>query len=232
MKLNINVFYTSVLFILIVFCAIEYHNSNVLESRINSLNKNSISFNSEKTFKEDFYITQQSRDTTLLLVVFPILVGILSLFTYVNVTERHRNIIEEIKAEAHKQKSENDIYHNNLVLLESELNFQIGLIYSARAEKMLYSKFITIGIMLSFISMEKFALAILSENSKEKKEESFRLLKLELSRLNSIVKDSDLFRIDNLDFTLYKDRIARITKVLNNDETKIFNRITSKIEIT
>ena len=119
-----------------------------------------------------------------------------------------------------------------MVLLESELNFQIGLIYSDRAEKLLNSKFINIGIMLSFISMEKFAIAFLSEKSKEKKEESFKLLKLELGRLNILIKDSDLFYIDNLDFTIYKDRVAKITKVLDSDGTKIFNRIKSKIEIT
>lgn len=94
MKINIHLIYTSILFALIVFCCVEYHNNNVLETRINSLNKNSIDFKSDKTFKEDYYITQQSHDTNLLLVLFPVLVGIFGFFTYINVTERYSSRIK------------------------------------------------------------------------------------------------------------------------------------------
>jgi hypothetical protein len=231
MKLNINVFYSSVLFILIVICSIEYHNSNVLESRMNSLNKNSIDFNSEKTFKEDYYITQQSRDTNMLLLVFSALLGITGILTYRSITSETNVLINEMDAKYQKQKAENDSYHNDLVLLESELNFQIGLIYSDKAENLFNSDF-NLGLMMSFCSMEKFALVLLSNGNEERKQESLKLLNFRLKLLNSKIKDSDLFRVVNLDFNIYKDRIARISKVLYNDETKIFHRITSKIEIT
>jgi hypothetical protein len=111
------------------------------------------------------------------------------------------------------------------------LNFQIGLIYSDKAENLFNSDF-NLGLMMSFCSMEKFALVLLSNGNEERKQESLKLLNFRLKLLNSKIKDSDLFRVVNLDFNIYKDRIARISKVLYNDETKIFHRITSKIEIT
>lgn len=228
MKANINIIYTSILLVLIVFVCIEYHNNNVLESRINSLNKNSIDFTSEKTFKEDFYITQQNRDTTFLLVVFPLFVGIVSFLTYVNITERHRNSIEDIKTEAHKNKSENDSYHKKFVLLESELNFQTGLIYSERA-----SKYISIDVGASIVqslsAMEKFASCIDSENYINR-QPALNSLYNELKHLERITT-GDLFLID-IDFKIYKVRIERIAKVLDNRGTKIFNQIIARISVT
>ena len=223
----IHLIYSSILFILIVFVFIEYHNNNVLESRINSLNKNSIDFTSEKTFKEDFYITQQSRDTTLLLVVFPIIVGIISLLTYVNITERHRNMINSIKAEAHKNKSENDGYHKKFVLLESELNFQTGLIYSERASKNILID-INSSIVQSLSAMEKFASCIISENYINKVAAT-KSLNNELDFLSKII-ENDIFHI-KIDFRIYKERNERISKVLNKTQTEKFNQIASNIKI-
>lgn len=229
MTKHIHLIYSSILFFLIVFVCIEYHNNNALESRINSLNKNSIDFKSEKTFKEDFYITQQNRDTTFLLVVFPIIVGVISLLTYVNITERHRNMIESIKAQSHKQKSENDSYHNDLLLLESELNFQIGLIYSDRASVLIENEF-KVGLMMFFCSLEKFALIALNNNSQSKKEEAIKELIRILNYLDKKIDNNDFFNIE-LNFRTYKDRIENISKVLNQNSLELFNRITSRIKI-
>lgn len=233
MKVNINIIYTSILLVLIVFVCIEYHNNNVLESRINSLNKNSIDFTSEKTFKEDFYITQQNRDTTLLLVFFPLFVGIVSFLTYINITERHINSIEAIKTEAHKNKSEYDSYHKKFVLLESELNFQTGLIYSERASSWINGKNHKIDANLSIVqslsAMEKFASCIESENYINR-QPALNSLYSELQFLEKITT-GDLFLID-IDFKIYKTRVERIAKVLDNNGTTIFNQIIARISVT
>lgn len=228
MSKYIHLFYSSILFILIVFVSIEYHNNNVLESRINSLNKNSIDFKSEKTFKEDFYITQQSKDTTLLLFVFSALVGIIGLFTYTNIIESFRSSIDEIKADNVNQKTERDKYHNNFILLESELNFQTGLIYSERASEFLKTN-VRNSIVQSLSAMEKFASCIESENYINKKP-ALDSLYSELEFLNKITF-GDFFLID-IDFKIYKKRIERITRVLDNNGTTIFNQIISTIRIT
>jgi hypothetical protein len=228
MSKYIHLYYSSLLFILIVFVSIEYHNNNVLESRINSLNKNSIDFKSEKTFKEDFYITQQSRDTTLLLFVFSALVGIIGLFTYTNIVESFRNSIDEIKADNVNQKAERDKYHNNFILLESELNYQTGLIYSERASEFLKIN-VRSSIVQSLSAMEKFASCIESENYINRKP-ALDSLYSELEFLNKITL-GDFFLID-IDFKIYKKRIERITRVLDNNGTTIFNQIISTIRIT
>ena len=154
MKININLIYTLILFGLIVFCLVEYHNNNVLETRINSLNKNSIDFNSEKTFKEDYYITQQSSDTNLILFVFAVLITFSGVFTYVNILERWNAKMAEINTERNKQNKKYENYEHNLMVLKSELDFQIGLIYSEKAKAILKTDFIK-SLMLSFCSMEK-----------------------------------------------------------------------------
>ena len=157
MKINIHLFYSSILFGLIVFCCVEFHNNNVLETRINSLNKNSIDFNSEKTFKEDYYITQQSSDTNLILVVFAVLITFSGVFTYVNILERWNAKMTEINTERDKQNKKYNDFEHNLMVLKSELNFQIGLIYSERGASIIKHNF-NAGLMMCFCAMEKFAI--------------------------------------------------------------------------
>ena len=229
MKININIIYTSILFCLIVFCFVQYHKNNVLETRINSLNKNSIDFDSEKTFKEDYYITQQSSDTNLILVVFAVLITFSGVFTYVNILERWNSKMAEINTERDKQNEKYKDYEHNLMVLKSELDYQIGLIYSEKAISLLKTDFIK-SLMLSFCSMEKHC-SVINENFDVTKYDSLKMLNLELKHINEMVKDDDLFNVRELSFEVYKDRIDRITKVLDYEGLNMFNRIISKIRI-
>ena len=135
-------------------------------------------------------------------------------------------MIESIKTEAHKNKSENDSYHKKFVLLESELNFQTGLIYSERASKNIL---IDIGstITQSLSAMEKFASCIISENYINKVAAT-KSLDNELDFLSKII-ENDIFHI-KIDFRIYKERNERISKVLNKTQMEKFNQIVSKIK--
>ena len=126
-NLILNLLYSFCIIILLVFAAITYHNNNVLENRINILNKNNIDFNSEKTFKEDYYIKQQSNDTTLLLIVFPIIVGFVSLFTFANVVQKFRATKTEIENNIKEKETKWDEQHKRLSKLELDLYFQIAI---------------------------------------------------------------------------------------------------------
>lgn len=230
MKRNIHPIYTLILFGLIVFCFIEHHNNNVLETRINSLNKNSIDFNSEKTFKEDYYITQQSSDTNLILFVFAILITFSGVFTYKNILESWNAKMSEINTERDKQNKKYDNYEHNLKVLKSELDFQIGLIYSEKASNNFKTN-IANGVMVSFCAMEKYS-SVIIENSDKKNHDSIQMLNSELNRINKIVNDDDkVFIIDNISLKVYKERIEKIIKVLDQEGLNIFTRITSKIKI-
>ncbi|MEZ7505964.1 hypothetical protein [Flavobacterium sp. Arc2] len=227
MKSNIHLIYTSILFGLIVFCSVEYHNNNALETRINSLNKNSIDFNSDKTFKEDYYITQQSRDTNLMLVLFPILVAVSGYFTYINVSERYSYRIRKVEEDYNNQKSEWIRYYNKLILLESELNYQIGISLSEKANGDIKPSFLSC-IMDSICAMQKFASSICAEDSDSNNKQTLKILCFELQSLNDRIGDNDTYHFD-LDFKIYNERIEIIRKVLNQDGLQVLNRITSKI---
>ena len=112
----IHFLYSLCILSLLIFSVVSYHNSNVLESRINSLNKNGKDFNSEKTFKEDYYIKQQSSDTTLLLVVFPIIVGFIALFTYKDIFQKV--VAYETKIQTKIEERETEWNKNHSLILE------------------------------------------------------------------------------------------------------------------
>ena len=107
---------------LLIFSVVSYHNNNVLESRINSLNKNGKDFNSEKTFKEDYYIKQQSSDTTLLLVVFPIIVGFVALFTYKDIFQKVVAYETKIQTKIEEQETEWNKNHSLILELKARMD--------------------------------------------------------------------------------------------------------------
>lgn len=99
-KINTTAIFAIFLFTCVIFTAVNYHNIDALESRINTVKKyykyDSDKYKSERLFKEDYYIIQQERDTTLLLAVFGA-VGILVAFlTYQNVQSRFELKINEL----------------------------------------------------------------------------------------------------------------------------------------
>ena len=83
-----TIIFSIILFVVVLCTAYNYHNNTVLESRINTALKFSGDIKSEKSFKEDYYILQQSHDTNLILVVFGLAVAVMGFFTYRSVVER------------------------------------------------------------------------------------------------------------------------------------------------
>ena len=118
----IHFLYSLCILSLLIFSVVSYHNSNVLESRINSLNKNGKDFNSEKTFKEDYYIKQQSSDTTLLLVVFPIIVGFIALFTYKDIFQKVVAYETKIQTKIEEQETEWNKNHSLILELKARMD--------------------------------------------------------------------------------------------------------------
>jgi len=111
--MNKNIIITTfsiIIFSVVILTAINFHNNDVLESRINTIAKygkvDSDSSKADKSFKEDYYILQQSHDTNLILVVFGLVVAIMGLFTYQNLTQRFENRTNEMLATFETYKSE------------------------------------------------------------------------------------------------------------------------------
>ena len=114
--------YSFCIVFLLVFSVVSYHNSNVLESRINSLTKNEKVFTSERSFKEDYYIRQQSSDTTLLLVVFPIIVGFIALFTYKDIFQKVVTYETKIQTKIEEQETEWNKNHSLILELKARMD--------------------------------------------------------------------------------------------------------------
>lgn len=113
------------IFGLIIVTAINYHKNNVLESKINTLGKStSQSKNADiQKFKEDYYITQQGKDTDLLLFVFGLSVTIMGVLTYHNIVTKFEDKIAEVKNEFEDYK--NDWKDTQETLNELRVHFYI-----------------------------------------------------------------------------------------------------------
>lgn len=116
--------FSVLLFTVIIFTALNYHNNDVLETRINTLYKNSKDLNASKTFKEEYYILQQAHDTNVILVVFGLLVAVIGFFTYQNVVAKFDLITVELKNEIANNKQEGQAIIDELGDLQIEFYIQ------------------------------------------------------------------------------------------------------------
>lgn len=105
-KTTITIISSITIFIVLIVSALNYHNINVLESRINTVLKNSKDLDTAKSFKEDYYILQQAHDTNLILVVFGLVIAFMGFYTYQNVVEKFESKIAELKKGTEAYKSE------------------------------------------------------------------------------------------------------------------------------
>lgn len=232
MKVNINFIYSFLILVLISVVTIEFHNNNVLESRINTITKYSKPLNSEKSFKEDYYITQQSHDTNLILVVFTVLIAFTGLFTYVNIIERYNSKMSEVKDEIEKYKSEYDVQHKRLVKLESDSYFQTAISYYGMAKKLKQENEISKYLVFSMCAMEKYAQVIKLTDDEIFKKRVQNTLNSIVDLDFSIVKDEkNYFEVTDLEFYVHKIRIATISEALDIQNLQMFNTIVSKIKI-
>ena len=228
----LNLLYSFCIITLLVFSVIAYHNSNILESRINSLNKNSIDFNSEKTFKEDYYIKQQGNDTTLLLVVFPILVGFVSIFTFANVVQKLGATKTEIENKIKEKEAEWDEQHKRLNSLEIDLNFQVAGDCLDSAKKYRNESDFKKALMLSLKAMEKYSQILKISNNNDYNTDIYNLLSSVITYNFELLKDIDTsFEIEGILYTTYNKRIITILEVLNKEDSIKFNSIISKYKI-
>lgn len=134
-----TVFFTILLFIVLLLSVFNYRNIDVLESRINTVAKykvDSTKLDSEKGFKEDYYITQQSHDTNLILVVFGLFVAVTGFFTYKNIDIKFEEKAKELKNEIDmhssawfKTKGELASLTMNSLIESTQLNQEIAKMF-------------------------------------------------------------------------------------------------------
>lgn len=231
-------FFTILLLTVLLLSVFNYRNIDVLESRINTVAKYKITpskLNSEKGFKEDYYITQQSHDTNLILVVFGVLVAITGFFTY-------KNIDSKFEDKANELKKEIDTYRNEWLVMRDnfdELKFEF-LLQSAELCKEIASKYLQEGnlseyVLNSFASVSKMAeLCVFNAQfnneellvSTEKVQENIKLFLVNLDE-----NMDDMVSVDNQNFDIIEEYIYKVRKVENRDVDRLLNKIHTKIQV-
>jgi hypothetical protein len=153
----LNIIYFLTTLSLLVALIISFHNNYTLENRINTINKFLLhngtpeNFDSEKSFKEDYYIVQQSRDTNLILVIFPILVGFVALFSYVNVLNKFSSYTGKLELKVREQESKWSAVFKELDYLKTKISLDNAELNKEKAKKYLeernYSFFVHHSLM-------------------------------------------------------------------------------------
>lgn len=114
--------------LLFVFLVHLYNENITLTSRISTLTETNekITHKDFQKVKEDYYIEQQNRDTTLILFTVTSLFLMFTAITFLSVRAEFKSQIQEVKTEYNNQVSE---YQNSIIHiknLEGDLSFEVG----------------------------------------------------------------------------------------------------------
>lgn len=212
----------------------DYEFQTLKESNIRLANCEPLT--SEQTeirqFKEEYYLKQQDRDTKLIFLVIPILFGLISYLTYKKVLTEvsiHRDALDKKYTD---YETKWDEQHKRLSKLELDLNFQIAGTYGDKAKKYEKKNDFKSYVIISMCAMEKYAQVIKLCDTDKYKQLILNTLNSTIDYDYTLLKDGEsIFEVSNLDYSVYKTRIATISDVLDSEHLQMFNTILSKIKI-
>lgn len=118
---------------IIVLSGILFHKYNVLENRISSFTQTQTVTGVDtappdviQKFKEDYYIKQLDRDTTLILVLFPVLLGLVAAFSYTSVKEEFKSQIQKVKEDYERKINDFEKTTESFYELEGDVNYEVA----------------------------------------------------------------------------------------------------------
>lgn len=222
-------FFTIILFVVLVLSVINYRNIDVLESRINTVTKYSKKIDSGKSFKEDYYIIQQSHDTNLILVVFGVLVALSGFFTYKNIDIKFEDKAKELKNEIEDFKQEWIVAKEQLVVLKIE-SFQL----SARFSKEISDSYLLKGDIPQYLYYAICGASSTVEYllfSKELKSDENKQLYENLESYITVLNDNIVDTVSLRESTLHiiEREIEVVRKLQNSKINQVLSLIHSKL---
>lgn len=238
MKFNINYIYSFLFLLTLCSSIFFYRNNTVLESRINTITKNSTVFSSEKTFKEDYYITQQSHDTNVLLVAFASLVAISGIFNYLNLRDQYNHKVDQITVELKKEmddfkvlmkesQEELDNFKNQYYLERVELDISRANDYLLNGDKLNY---MVCNLSAANKMCDFYSWAV--KNGKELEAHSVVVEGL-ITLLNKVnIKIVDKIDITKTQVPILEDYFKALRLVDNKEITKLVSKIHVKFNET
>ncbi|MDQ8013601.1 MAG: hypothetical protein REI96_14210 [Flavobacterium nitrogenifigens] len=228
-----TVIFSFVLILFIILTVINYHNNDVLESRINTIHKhlnaknNIDNFDSEKNFKEDYYITQQAHDTNVILVFFGLFVAITGFFTYKSIVDRfdYKSIELNREIQAHKK-----ILIHDIGMLKKEFYSDGADIDNERGQKFLQEGNLGHYVSYTLSCVKKnyqyyLHLLVIEPDSKH---EYMTDINIELlQEIKAELKDN--LSISDSTYGVIQDHMREIRRIENNQIDKLLSSIDSKL---
>jgi hypothetical protein len=205
--------------------------ANVRLSQYKELTANEIKF---RSFKEEQYISQQERDTTLILFVFAIFTGAVAFITFRSVTKQVIEHTASLDKKYADQQAKNNEHHKRLLKLEVDLSFQIAIIREEEAKKLLSEGNIDGYINTLLCSTENLAYVL---NTQVGENEQFLSATYSdiVKQLNDVLQifETGKTAINNqgvVDFERFKKRIFEIDKCLKKEDYHLITSVQSKFE--
>ncbi|NCQ52447.1 hypothetical protein GW796_11340 [archaeon] len=218
------------------------HNNEILESRVNTLSSNlqKIAINDsittakikEQAFKEDYYLKQLDRDTTLILWLIPVIIAIFGLFQFFNIKillagqaarQRSYNISQEEKYR---------VFEHNILGIKAKLGLDDYELLKKEAKNFYEKDYYSLYLVTYFRALSQKTTFYLIN-----KKENNDITKIILSDYEKDLQEI-LDNIKNLDNKVklstdivWNNQIKSIKEISNNKIDKLISEIKKNVII-
>ena len=237
----ISVSLTCLLFCSVIFIAILLNKLNTDENRFNILSKQiektaicdteTIKELSQQRFKEDYYITQESNNTNLILSVFAVTTFLFGLFSYSLFESRineHKKYYEQKIEEQDRKYSIHKVHFENLLM---DVASKEGYENLQKADDMFENQQYNWYIYYIISSVKYFSDYYIEVQKRENSQSLIlTLLEQQISHLNEAIdKLKNIYNIKDLEPKLTHSYIQDIQRFNSIEISKLVSKLYSKI---
>lgn len=183
-----------------------------------------------RSFKEESYIDQQERDTTLILTVVALLATFTAFFTFRGVKDEFEAFKLSINDKYIKVENKNSEQQKRLANLEVDVSFQLAIIHEDQATKFYMKDKMDYYINSLLCSAEELAFVL---NNQTDENEMFleNTYKDVIDTLNKIIREQEgkekINQTKLVDFDRFRKRIKQIEKCLKKDDYHLITQVDS-----
>lgn len=237
----ISVSLTCLLFCSVIFIAVLLNKLNTDENRFNTLSKQmektavcdteTIKELSQQRFKEDYYITQESNNTSLILSVFAVTTFLFGLFSYSLFESRvneHKKYYEQKIEEQDRKYSIHKVHFENLLM---DVASKEGYENLQKADDMFENQQYNWYIYYIISSVKYFSDYYIEVQKRENSQSLIStLLEQQISHLNEAIdKLKNIYNIKDLEPKVTHSYIQDIQRFNSIEISKLVSKLYSKI---
>ncbi|OYQ35079.1 hypothetical protein CHU92_11230 [Flavobacterium cyanobacteriorum] len=213
----------------VVIC---FHNNDVLEARINTLVKyaDADKLNSDKSFKEDYYIQQQEKDTTLILWLVPIIFTSLGIFSFITFEQRLRKLEEDERTKHEKHIENYTGLHKSILDLKSEYCFENAWVNFSKSTDMFYNNNLDWYVHFTITGCKYLSDYIVRQYEVENLKGSKRAKEIIFERLTEVIsRISEFNEVKDVEPIVTAQYIKEIRDMGETDINKCLSKIDAKL---